>query len=112
MNHPPLAPKSVLDKHEIGSLLLWRIGDCWPHGGDCLCVETDCPQCKSIVAAVAEVEWRKRAERWEKLYVTYSIPLLKREEHQIFRHRGNRFKVEAGKAIINALAWRAWGSTK
>ena len=109
LNHPPIPPRSAhfyQDPNPIEKQIDWP----WVFAYAEQYVTEAGPETKSIMCAVAEVEWRKRAERWQKLYVAYQMPMIKRKEHQIFRHRGSRFKVEAGKAIINALEWRAWGA--
>ena len=54
-----------------------------------------------VLAAVAEVEWRKRAERWQELALCYSPD-----------GRGALYWAYADVAESNIRAWRAWGESK
>lgn len=121
MNHPPIPPK---DKRTLclknGLLTEYTFNlraamEChFPHS---IAVYDPPDAWRPVLAAYYEVEWRKRAERWEKLFHKY---------HQYFQvklpngvlcdgvgsARSEAFRKPWNEAKANALAWRAWGSTK
>jgi hypothetical protein len=58
---------------------------------------------RPIIASVAEVEWRKRAERWHALA---DKNILNPSSDKV---RTGHFVQRAVRAEENAEAWRAWG---
>lgn len=67
-----------------------------------------------MLAALAEVEWRKRAERWSALAsLTSAFEKGKEGYEREYRHkRIGRYKVESGRCDRIARDWRAWGERK
>ncbi len=121
MSHPPIPPKSrYFDPH--GWVDLWsftgaaitipltRLNDAPPH-------------VKGIISAVAEVEWRKRAERWMKIHEWRHFHILgpKWKEPEIdndcgclrapFQLETNAWRMSEASIAI-AEQWRAWGESK
>ena len=108
MNHPPIPPKSRFfnAQYDFFRLLLCdRSMNYW--------LDKPGEDIRPIIAAVAEVEWRKRAARWEQLidalwnrwYPGISDPLG-------LAGRKVQFRASANECYANARAWRAWGEGK
>lgn len=110
MSHPLIPPKSRFIVRDECSLLkggieaepfftltnqsLWELNAHW----------------RQVVAAVAEIEWRRRAKRWEKLLIKCSLWCdgeyytmnPKNQARHNFLSRG------LSQCLLNAEAWRAW----
>lgn len=109
MTHPPIPPKSSHLFAYCGDESV--LGFCWidPNESDAdlgmLQAPIDDAHQRHIIAAVAEVEWRRRAERWESLALHYY-----NDFHPCVREQ--YFWDMHGIARRNADAWRAWGEGK
>lgn len=107
MSHPAIPPKS-----EFFGVWLGEESFLMPDGEDrfgYMSLDFDGwdRETKMIFAAVAEVEWRKRADRWANHasenacdYTDESLP------------RFLRFRRNAADCEYIALLWREWGQTK
>lgn len=99
MTHPKLPPKSVVFDLLMNTSAI--------EDSNLLCdYETQ------IIAAVAEVEWRKRAARWEALInVSYQRWRIKveRSDLPIPTPDWNRFRRPADQCYDIAKQWREWG---
>lgn len=95
--HPPIPPKSILLSNLEHSIK--RMG-------------------VFAVACIAEVEWRKRAARWNALAERLMGRMLKRRNgttghlRSILRPRRDAYWECQDKALEIAEQWRAWGESK
>lgn len=122
MNHPPIPPKSAQFVTLDGDIFFQ-----WPRRPDgtsstllhCTAHPpmADLITCKDrrlIIAAVAEVEWRKRAERWA---LVCEWLISKGHEHQFhgygFTKPGSKLLAECINRVSDcksyAWQWRKWG---
>ena len=99
MSHPEIPPKAKLFFYGLdycGKESLWFE---LYSGGRLNMQRTEwLDRERKIVASYAEVEWRKRGERW--------LRLASRGGYRI------NFHSDATECLNMARAWRAWGSTK
>jgi len=67
---------------------------------------------RKIISAVAEVEWRKRAARWEdlkdRIYFSWEGGAPSKEHEARFE----RMQYACNVAYENVQAWREWGKQK
>jgi hypothetical protein len=77
-------------------------------GGDIIITEKKNNWWIPIIAAVAEVEWRKRAVRWE------DVKNAPWGEHRavVSERRWIRYCEACNECYENARAWRKWGEGK
>lgn len=110
MTHPPIPPKSnyfyeivrtgahvVLPLAEDGRCFQIRVADAGAFK-------------RTVIAAVAEVEWRKRCDRWGRL-----ADLCLNGSMRVIPHRAARRDAYVQKWIEaeeHADAWRTWGEGK
>lgn len=96
MEHPPIAPKSIIVWNET-------FGVCsMDANSGCHYYEPDnYPQDRIIVAAVAEVEWRKRADRWTSVR-------LKRFRRGHTGLKSHNMVLYSNACHDCAEAWREW----
>jgi hypothetical protein len=89
MSHPLIPPKSKCFGH-WGGFDQFTFSDLFGH----FSVAVDCatPHERHVIACVAEVEWRRRSERWGLVRLGFSI----------------RARREANKCNDIAMAWRQW----
>lgn len=79
------------------------------HGGGWSPIDFEAQFERDIIAAVAEVEWRKRAERWRELYrkiiekYTIYVPLTGKDADRV-----DKYVSQENAAYKTAEAWRAW----
>ncbi len=142
MSHPPIPPKSHF--FEMVSLTDTECEDCLELLGeteyfgpvpnaayfnadsqwlghrnyDAICVEHNDTNARLIIAAVAEVEWRKRTERWQRVwqyeYESFTMFRHGMEQTAFIRHQKmhDLAWAEMKRSSEVALAWRAWGEAK
>ncbi len=104
MSHPPIPKSRFFSQYADGSAD-FRTTERFDRIRKCTCHAEG--QWRLVMAAVAEVEWRKRAERWEKLYKYFCIRNLVRPRRQILAARCKR-AMKLG--LIAVTEWREWGS--
>ena len=89
MNHPPVPLKSRRFHQYVCGKVVFDYSGAWQD------IE-ECP--KDLIAAIAEVEWRKRAERWHRLANSHRLDSKRHEDYW-----------KAGELCDeHADAWRAW----
>ncbi len=116
MSHPPIPPRCPQfwqSKTNRGHWLIkWPQLLYEPEKRSNTIVATAPEDERPFIAAVAEVEWRRRARRWEEL-----IDAIWRRFHN---HKSERYpctddgrtarcRERANECYANALKWRAWG---
>jgi hypothetical protein len=104
MNHPPIPPKCKYFQSEGGHGFVFQT--------DRIDVFLDeaSPSERSIIAAIAEVEWRKRADRWAILsdeYASKAMYIQGRQFDDIVL-RACEFEREHDRCVAVAIAWRQW----
>jgi len=97
MSHPPIPPSFPITFDPACS--------CWSVKEDTFLLAEFQSPAREIVAAFAEVEWRKRADRWWHI----KGRLLQRERVNETR-RFTRLFFARKQAENNADAWRKWGA--
>ena len=116
MNNPPIPPKFSFSLEQVGDRLLASMGighlsstvvvghgdqECWRYKAEAL-------MWRPIIAAVAEVEWRKRADRLKGLWSRQDVAFYRSPHTSIARMK--KLEQEILIATTNADAWREWGS--
>jgi hypothetical protein len=102
--HPPIPRNSRNSK-----LYADGTADLFNDAGNRLYCTCHGDQYRRIIAAVYEVEWRKRAERWMRIETKYHpVGTLGRANY--FRWKWASTK--SLEAFKNAVLWRAWGEGK
>lgn len=102
MTHPPIAPNSQIREFEgrVSIDAVWGetiLNENWPQG-------------KAMLAAVAEVEWRKEAERLAKEHDTCECSRCCDELYSA--KAWELYKQYVEPALDNANAWRDWGEAR
>jgi hypothetical protein len=100
VNHPPICPKSEHFRQQESAFrpTYWAFQTRGQSIFVPLPLEKQDEYMRTIIAAVAEIEWRKRAERW--------MRLAERGGYRI------NFHSNATECLNWARAWRAWGQKK
>lgn len=108
--HPPIPPKSKRFEEVGGPLaVLFHGGHSW---GDYLHHPNRYAAYRDIIAAVAEVEWRKQAERWHQVWSRAADRYLADTKNQHRLRQMNRADANMEKCFDIAREWRAWGERK
>lgn len=109
-NHPKIPPKSR-------RLLKTATGEAFFSMGvvsDYLKHEKRIANKRDVIAAVAECEWRKRAERWLNLRLRAGDKLFelarKGKTSKAIQYQLENAETHEAECLEMADAWRAWGS--
>ena len=115
VNHPPIPPKSAhfyQDPNPIEKQIDWP----WVFAYAEQYVTEAGLETKSIMCAVAEVEWDKRARRWQELGERIIGRMLEHKNgttgylRKFLNPRANRYYSMSQKCLNTAEQWRAWGA--
>lgn len=108
MKHPPIPPKCEFFYNPRNPLFRISLAGAGFSIGVGEAIGTE----REIIAAVAEVEWRKLAARWEDLkdliYFSWEGGAPPKEHEDRFE----RMQSACTAAYENARAWREWGKQK
>lgn len=104
--HPPLCPRSIISAYcgRYEFRVKGSNGSFYAH------VKKHRP----IVASIAEVEWRRRAARWEKLIDNIWNRFHAHKSDRFPPHDDRTFAIRksADQCYDHARAWREWGEQK